>query len=57
MKTTLLKTNTRFFNVMGRGRGGIPWVFEPDIFDLSPLGITLQFTSTVAYSMKEVGQM
>ena len=32
-------------------------VFEPEIFNLSPLGITLQVTSTVAYSVKEVGQM
>ena len=41
----------------GEGGGVIPWVFEPEIFNLSPLGITLQVTSTVAYSVKEVGQM
>ena len=41
---------------MGRVRV-IPWVFEPEIFNLSPLGITLQLTSTVAYSVKEVGQI
>ena len=42
----------------GGGTGGvIPWVFEPEIFKLSPLGITLYVTSTVAYSVKEVGQM
>ena len=45
-----------------RGGGGgvgwvLLWVFEPEIFNLSPLGITLQVTSTVAYSVKEVGQM
>ena len=38
------------------GRGFIPWVFEPEIFNLIPLGITLQVTSTVAYSVKEAGQ-
>ena len=38
-------------------RGVTPWVFEPKIFNLSPLGITLQVTSTVAYSVKEVGQI
>ena len=45
--------------VWGRGGGGgiIPRVFEPEIVNLSPLGITLQVTSTVAYSVKEVGQM
>ena len=43
--------------------GGAEWgkvilcVFEPEIFNLSPLGITLQVTSTVAYSVKEVGHM
>ena len=35
----------------GKGGGVIPWVFEPEIFNLSPLGITLQVTSTVAYSV------
>ena len=63
MKWPLLKTNTRLFNVcVCRGGGGegerfIPWVFEPEIFNLSPLGITLQVISTVAYWVKEVGQM
>ena len=41
---------------MGWGRV-IPWVFEPEIFNLSRLGIILQVTSTVAYSVKEVGQI
>ena len=40
----------------GGGRGGgeggvIPWVFEVEIFNLSPLGITFKVTSTVAYSV------
>ena len=35
----------------------IPGVFEPEIFNLSSLGVTLQVTSTVAYSVKEVGQI
>ena len=35
----------------------MPWVFEPEIFNLSLLGITLQVTSTITYSVKEVGQM
>ena len=39
------------------GGGVIPWMFEPEIFNLSPRGITLQVTSTVAYSVKEAGQM
>ena len=44
--------------VWGGGGGGvISCVFETKIFNLSPLGITLQVTSTVAYSVKEVGQM
>ena len=41
-----------------RGSGVIlPWVFEPETFNFSPLGITLQVTSTVSYSVKEAGQM
>ena len=41
-----------------RGEGRvILWVFQPEIFNLSPLGIILQVTSTVAYSVKEVGQI
>ena len=39
------------------GEGVIPWVFEPEIINLSPLGMTLQVTSAVVYSVKEVGQM
>ena len=39
------------------GGGVILRVFEPEIFNLSPLAITLQVTSTVAYSVKEAGQM
>ena len=41
------------------GEGGevIPWMFEPEIFDLNLPGITLQVTSAVAYSVKKVGQM
>ena len=35
----------------------MPWVFEPEIFNLNPLGVTLQVICTVAYSVKEVGQM
>ena len=38
-------------------RGFIPWMFEPEISNLNPLGPTFQVTSTVAYSVKEVGQM
>ena len=41
-----------------RGRlGFILWVFQPEIFNLSPLGTTLQVTFTAAYSVIEVGQM
>ena len=45
MKWTLLKTNTRLFNGGGGGGGGsggsyfIPWVFEPEMFNLDPLGV------------------
>ena len=42
---------------VGVGGGVIPWVFEPEIFNLCPLGITLQVTATVAYSVEEVGPM
>ena len=35
----------------GGGGGVIPWVFEVEIFNLSPLGITFKVTSTVAYSV------
>ena len=35
----------------------MPWVFEREIFNLSLRGITLQVTSTITYSVKEVGQM
>ena len=55
MKWTLLKKNTRLFNV--GGEGVMPWVFEREIFNLSLRGITLQVTSTITYSVKEVGQM
>ena len=39
------------------GDGVIPWVFNPEIISLGPLGMTLQVTSTVAYSVKEVGKL
>ena len=58
-----MKTNTRLFNGGGGGGGGsggsyfIPWVFEPEMFNLDPLGVNLQFTFTVSYSVKELGKM
>ena len=33
---------------VGWGWGVVPWMFEPEIFNLNPLGITLQVTSTFA---------
>ena len=39
------------------GEGVIPWAFNPEIISLGPLGMTLQVTSTVAYSVKEVGKL
>ena len=37
--------------------GVITWVFEPEVFNFNPLGVTLEVTSTGAYSVKEVGKM
>ena len=45
---------------MGGGGGGgggvfLSWVFGSEIFKLNPLSFALQVTSTVAYSVKELG--
>ena len=56
-KKSVALENYSSFKFSRNFRGFIPWVFQPEIFNLNLLGHSLQVTCTVVYSVKEVGQM